>query len=201
MEQFVGVSQPLDKVNHWKHQDEHAFLLIGNRLTYGPILEKVLIASYLQMEKDGTIHATLTGMDMNLTKFLGLFAQRQVLIGLEKSTKRVVGLGWLWSIEGQQPATKGSIAYCFFKEFWGSQAIKSLARLSIDYWFHELSVNVLVGSIVSTNRLALRFCRNLGFKTVIDVPKMFTSGGRFEDGMLVMQTKEEWLKRAETMSG
>jgi Acetyltransferase (GNAT) domain len=189
------------KLESWKHQDEHAFLLIGTRQTYGPVLEKILVASYLQMEKDGTVHASLTGMDMNLTKFLGLFDRRQVLIGLEKETNKVVGLGWLWAVEGQPPATKASIAYCFFKEFWGGQAIKSLARLSIDFWFNELGVNVLFGSIVDSNRLALRFCKNLGFKTIIDVPYMFSTQGAFEHGMLVIQTKEEWLKRAETMSG
>lgn len=167
----------------WLYQSERVHLLPYVEGSPSNIFhEDFLFLLHKQCKDDGILDSLFPGMPtVTVARFVAYLKDRPVLVGMIKPENRVVGFGFLYEVEGDENSRKATVGYTFFKEWWGTTEIRELARLCLKYWFTELKLKVIFGTIIERNRLAVRFAKNIGFQSIGRVPRFFYKDGKLED--------------------
>ncbi len=169
----------------------------------GEFPEGYLLFLYQKAKEQGLVNRIFPGAAVaGATAFLRQLANKPIVIGLVRKLDKYLpaGVGWLHEVAGLEGARKASLGFMFFREWWGSKShpsleIHEIAEMALRWWYEELKVNVLYGSTLKRNRLAIRFGRAMGFRSLCDLPLFFHKGGQLMDGHLMVQTREEFRCR------
>jgi RimJ/RimL family protein N-acetyltransferase len=158
--------------------------------------EEFLASLYAITKKDDLFRRAFpAGPKFNLNSFIGYFYNRTMLIGIIKPGA-VAGYTWIYDIEGNEKFKKGSVGVCFFREFWGRQEIVDLARLGLYWYFEELHLKAIFGTIAKWNRSSLRFAKLLGFEECGCIPFFFLSGDTPTASSVVVLEEESMAREA-----
>jgi RimJ/RimL family protein N-acetyltransferase len=177
----------------WEYQDAFSILSPCNLLAFP---EDFLVGLYFKTRDQGLLDLVLPGMeDHSLGAFIKLLYGKPLLVGLDKTNNNVAAYAWIWGVEGQDGAKKASLGFLFFREYHGKPITKSLARLALRWWFVKDNVDVMYGTILSSNHVARNYAKRLGFKELADLPRFFIREGRFQDATLIVMLKEDFLAR------
>ena len=161
-----------------------------------PFPETTLVGLYAKTKEQGLMHRSFTGFGKGVTleRFVAYLSTRPVVIGFDKNNNNLIGYGYLAESEVSKAGRKATAGYVFFKEYWGTEHIRDLCRITLQHWFVALNIDVLYGSMRATNRLALRFAtKELGFRTIGWMPKFFVTDEGLFDGILVVLEREAFL--------
>lgn len=161
-----------------------------------PFPETTLPQLYARTKKDGLLDCSFSGFGKNVTlnKFVAYLSNKPIVIGFDKKNNNLIGYGYLGEVEVGVGGRKASAGYAFFKEYWGTQQIRDLARMTLLHWFVALNVNVLYGSMEARNRLAYRFAtRVMGFNVIGRAPKFYVTDEGMLDAILVVLERDAFL--------
>lgn len=81
----------------------------------------------------------------------------------------------------------------------GSFAVIPASILLIDFCFHQLKMETLVGCVVSTNKEVIRFNQQLGYIITKIVPQELSIGGCYVDMVHIQLTLKRWLEHREQL--
>ena len=151
-----------------------------------------LVKMYFKLTQDQTLDRIFaSGSQWTLNQFVYVLRDKPMVIGLDKKANIVLGMGWLMDCVGQAPHRRASLGFAFVKEAWGSQAVRTLARLALQWWTKELGFSVLYGTTLPSNRLAQNFARKMGFQRVCTLPGWYAKEASMVDAELyVLDTRE-----------
>lgn len=82
--------------------------------------------------------------------------------------------------------------FIFLKEFWNHHTSEAAAHEIMRYWFEESKLDVVIGNVAQSNKLARQFLLRLGWKHGGDIPMLQTWNGRQDTASLWYVTREEW---------
>jgi RimJ/RimL family protein N-acetyltransferase len=187
-----------DKVIEVPYETEDVTLGLFWEGKGSPFPETTLVQLYAQTKDEGLLERSFTGFgkDSTLNKFVSYLTGKPIVIGFDKKNNNLVGFGYLAEVEIAGKWKKASAGYVFFREYWGKQHIRDLARMTLLHWFVALDVNVLYGSMVATNRLAYRFAtEELGFEMIGQLPKFFVTSEGMKDGIMVVLERDKYLSK------
>lgn len=177
----------------WQYFTERVHLIPyvdGNPSQVFP--EDFLFYLYQTCKTQNLVDILFPGMQMTPARFVAYLKDRPILLGLVKPQKpgdgifEYAGFGFLYEVENG----KATVGFCFFRKWWGSPEISVLSKLCLRYWFQVTKLQIIFGTTLERNRLAIRFARNLGFRSVGRVPKFFFKNGKLEDAHLLYLTPE-----------
>lgn len=185
----------------WQYQSERVVLVpyVEGNPIFGP---DILVRIWAMLERDGLMEKVFAGAgEMTLNKTVAYLSKMPLLIGLVKPMRgspdsmrpEIAGMAWLWGVEGTD-YKKAMIGMAFFKPFWRTPEIRELSRMALHWWFYELKVNVLFGTIRATNGIAVSFGKKLGFRKVARVPNWYCEKDGYQDAFLVTLTKDQFLE-------
>ncbi len=95
-------------------------------------------------------------------------------------------------------------SFAFFREFWHPAITESFGRLFLSHGFGMLSYDVIYGITPASNKLAVRFCRKLGFTYHPEIPNFCSRRGELTDAMICTMNRGEFeasLKEADFGEG
>lgn len=173
------------------YQDEDVILVPYTEKAFD---EAFLVQIYMQAKMDGTLARVFPsgeGSHWSLNQFIYSLHTKPVVVGLAKPDYNVVGLAFLYEVDGQAGMRKASLGFLFLKNWWGKQQVRSLARLAFKYWKQEMGVQVLYGTILTSNRLAQNFAKKFGFQKVGSIPGFFCKDTQMVDGELFVLDMRE----------
>lgn len=184
-----------EKMTGWNYQTETVALLPYICAKDAIFPEEFLVSIYLRFKGENLLGSLFPGNPLNLVEFVSNFKDRPLVVGMvhDAGIWKVMGIGWLWEVEGPAGARKASCAYAFFREFWGRDEVRKIARMALRYWFEEFGVRVIYGAALKSNVRAQRFDREMGLKKVADLQKFFIRGNQMFDAVLVSITYDEFL--------
>jgi len=138
-----------------------------------------------QLIADGTLQTVFCGMQNaeDFKEWSDYITKCPVVLYIIKPD-RLIGFGWVAEREGVEGHRKASFGFGFFRHAWGTKLVRDLCFLSLRWWF-DLDIEILYASSLKTNRLAVNFSRNFGFRKLCDLPKFFLQAGRLVDGTLI----------------
>lgn len=181
---------PAEVLATHEYQDEHSVLLPYVEGKFG---DEFLTGIYLKAKKQALLDRVfMTPQPITFPEFISQLHRKPMLVGLAKPTYNVVGIAWLYGVEGNDGWRKATVAYLFFREAWGKPELRSLARLGVRWWFDALNVDVLYGTTLVTNPLARKFAQYMGFHVLCTLPKFFAVRGQLQDASLSVLTRDEW---------
>jgi RimJ/RimL family protein N-acetyltransferase len=127
------------------------------------------------------------------------FAEDEALTSLflDQANGRFVGLAWLTNIEDCQTIRKGIGSFSFFRDFWNAPLTKAFGDVCLSQWFSIVGLNLVYGITPSPNRLAIRYCRRLGFNYVARIPQFVSYDGETVDADICTLTREQFEARIE----
>lgn len=199
------MSQAEQVVDGWKYRDGDVMLVqyIDGKTGNG-FPDDFLVWLYRRSQQDGIMGMMFPGDDhLTLGQFVSRLSTKGLVVGLVKKPNTpagelgydVAGYGWLEERAGVEGGRKATVAYGFFKQYWGTAAIRAIARLAVRFWFEESGADVLFGVSRKTNTLTHRFSREVGFQFVADIPKFISRDGKLADATLFYMSKEQFLER------
>lgn len=170
--------------------DVQIFLYIEGQ---GVFPDEFMVALWQRTKNEGLLPWCFPGQgEISLEKFIVLLRNRWLVAAMSIELRQFVGYGWLFEVEGEPMYRKASLGFAFFKQFHGTQMIREAARSAISFWFEKAQLQVLYGMTSTKNLSAIRFARQLGFRTIGVVPRFFSGPGGVLDGHFVYVTREDW---------
>jgi hypothetical protein len=176
----------------WRYQTEDATMVPYVEGNPSKVFsDEFLFFLYSRCKEDGLLDVLFPGMPLvTPARFVAYLKDRPVLVGLVKPDFEVAGFGFIYEVQGEDGARKGTIGFAFFKKWWGTGNPLEIARLALQWWFTEAKYSIIFGTTRWTNRIAWRFAQKLGFQSVGRVPKFFSKNGQLEDMHLMWVTPE-----------
>src|SRR5882762_6240918 len=188
----------LHELNLAKHQYQNdQVVLLPYLKTPGVFPDDLWPRIHARLMDDGTVSTIFPGMGMFSAQDLDRHMKRQPAVLYVIKPDTLVGFGWITQSEGPDGARKAAFGFAFFRSTWGTALVRDLCFLSLAWWFEELKIEILYGSLLKTNRMATNFSRNFGFKDVGDLPMFFVVGGKLVDGHLICLKKSDFMPRYE----
>jgi hypothetical protein len=196
----------------WTYETERVLLVpVGPLTTEDSILgPDILVRLWAMLERDRLIDVVFYGMGkITLTRLVSMLSNSAILIGLAKpadgstDTKRceIIGFGFLFGVEGEGEFRKSQVAMVGFRPFWRTPEIRQLARLALRWWFEELKIGVLFGTVLASNAVVVNFARKLGFTKVALLPKFYCRPGGFDDAFMVTLTRDQYYVKLGAREG
>jgi hypothetical protein len=160
-----------------------------------PFPEETLVTLFLKTKKQGLLARSFPSMGKNVTlnKFVSYLSTRPLVFGVDKVKGEVVGYAYLAEEQIAKCGRKAHGGFVIFKEFWGSSYLRNFCKLVLHYWFVELKIDVLYGTVDARNKLALKFDEALRFKIVGRLPKFLITDDGFHDAIIVVLEREDFL--------
>jgi RimJ/RimL family protein N-acetyltransferase len=182
----VSVASTVDK-----YQNEAVALVPYWEGPESPHNENTLPYLYLRCKQDGILHRAFAGFGRRIgfSAFVSYLSNKPVVLGVVKADNDIAGFGFLHEVEGEKGFRKASLGYAFFKKYWGQREIREISVFALRWWFQELGVEILYGSTLATNRLAVKYAGAMGFKKTGDLPKFFAGEDQLRDGVLFVQDR------------
>ena len=187
---------PAKVVASWPWQNKSVILIPYDGTATRSFPEDFLVSQYFRMRDDGALGKVFPHVGvLGLNQFVNYLSNKPMVVVLSKPTYTVAGFGWLWEVTGTDGARRAIVGFAFHRGAQGTQQTRDGARLALAWWFTELNIDVVFGSILASNRIAENFSRKLGFEVVATIPNWFVNGDQFEDARLVTLTKVGFLQR------
>jgi RimJ/RimL family protein N-acetyltransferase len=191
------MSETSEALTQWKYQTDKVMLYpyVSGEVS-GLFNENFLSWLYFETKKqprnliDMVFPAYAKRFDLN--DFIVQMKDKPIVVAFKKPDFKVVGYGWLHSVEGDGTEKKASIGFCFFKDLWGTDELRDVSNFTAAWWFYELGIKVFYGTILKRNRLAIRFAHEMGCKSIGDLPDFFFRNGVLEDAHLIYMTRESF---------
>ena len=136
---------------------------------------------------------------MPLAQFVFFFSQQTVALQLcldmrEENEPRLAGMVWLADITDLSTHRRATGSFVFFKDYQTPRWTTQFARMTLDYWFMDLNVGLLIGVTPEPNRAARAFSvRNLKVNYSFTLPQYTTYDGKRADAKVIVLTKEKYL--------
>lgn len=186
------------KITGWNYQTESVALVPYVRGKEGVFPEEFLVGMYFRLKSEKTLDLLFPGWnhEPDVVEFMSYFKDKPLMVGMVKADDppwKIMGLGWLWDTEGPAGARKASCAYVFFRDFWGRDEVRKVARLALKYWFTECNIDIIFGAALKTNLRAQRFDREMGFRKDGELRKFFVKNGQLHDAVIVSMTRDEFI--------
>lgn len=189
----------MSSLKGWKYQTSEAIIFPYNaEVPTDGFPEDFLVQMYFLSRNSGVIPILFGGMSgvMTLNRFISYSMNKPMLVGAIKGEGQKLetcAYAWLYNVEGSRGARKAFCGFTFFRPFWGRREVRTIAKMALQYWFKDLEVDVLFGTVARTNRIAQNFASKLGFDVSVSVPNWFIHNGQFRDGVLASLTKVKFL--------
>ena len=185
----------------WTYQTDELMLAPYTDTVPSDWPEETLARLYAKTKADNTLDWLFPGMrPMTLNKFIHYFHNMPIVLGMVKKQNperwETVGYGWLFDFAGDAAGRRASCGFVAFREYWGSDAIRQIARMALKYWFTEFAIEVLFGAATINNHRAHRFHRELGWREIGVAPKWFPTPDGLQDALVSYMTKEQFLREA-----
>lgn len=194
-----AVKEGLKGVLSWPYQTNKVVMLQYQKTNTAIFPEEFLASLYYRLKEEGSLHKIFPGMALgHLNDYMAYMAKVSglVICCLKTPEKpRPVGLGWICESSGGDGARRATFGFGFFKEVWGWQQNVDLSWMMLHYWFDVLKVDVLYGTTLKSNRLAVRYSKYFGFDFLCTLPMFFTVGNALVDADLIVLKKTEFIPR------
>ena len=195
----------LEKLLVWEYQTDEALLVPYSGAAKQQFSEDFLVEQYVRLLKDDLLSTIYPEGEMNLNQFMAYCLNKPMQILCKKTSDLgpfpVAGFGWLYDFSGPEGARMSKVGFAFYKEFWGTSLVRQLGSLLIRWWIEVCKVDVLYGTLLATNRLAVNFARKYGFRELTVLPKFYLVENRRIDGRLVCLDKEDFRPFRPSMAG
>lgn len=167
-----------------------------------PFPDSTIPYLYARTKEDKLLMRLFPGeVEITLAQFVERLSRYPLVIAFLKATDEVVGYGFLSEYGNPKPWTKANIGFVAFKKFWGTQEVKDLCRIGLDWFFCKEGVAILYGTILPWNRMAVSFSREFYFTELCRLPLFFYTDKGSEDAILFCLTREEFIKHFGTRFG
>jgi RimJ/RimL family protein N-acetyltransferase len=118
-------------------------------------------------------------------------------IFLDQTNGRYVGLAWLTNIEDCDTLRKGIGSFCFFRDYWSAPLTKVFGDICLSQWFALVEMTMIYGITPSVNRLAIRYCKRLGFNYLAEIPGFVSYDGETVAAKICTLTRGQFEARLE----
>lgn len=153
----------------------------SGRLLVTPLVTEDLLASaFLRFSSEGLVDRIWQEGVPSLSWFLKQYSREngvQMLACLkEDENQRLTpcGLSWICSkVAVANTLTKCEVGEAFFRHTNPSDTL-DFGKMSLDYIFEDLGVDVAYGTTAEKNRVAVRYARAMGFEMFGPIPKYTT---------------------------
>ena len=183
---------PIGTKQDWNYENDEVLVLpyLPQSADNG-LPEDFLVRLFLQTRQDGLLERTFPGFkeSVNLNRFIAYLAPHTMLIGIVKATNEVAGWSWIYDVSGPAQARKASYGFVFFRKWWGTQEIRTLARLGLRWCFEKGELAALFGMRLPRNRLAAQFAEEMGFRLIGRVPLFFED----QDAEVICLRRDEFF--------
>jgi RimJ/RimL family protein N-acetyltransferase len=136
--------------------------------------------------------------DPTFNEFIAYLNNRPLLLYCIKQPEGkehlVAGYGFIEESSGSPENRKASFGFMIFKKYRGTKEVRELIWECLRFWFQELSIQVLYGTSLRSNRVATNFSRQFGFKELCVLPGFFLCGEERQDGRLVCLERMDFMK-------
>lgn len=195
------ITDPARVLASWEWQTEDAILIPYLNCSKFAFPEDFLVQLYFQVKAEGLTDLVFPSYPDGLTlnQAIKSLESKPIIVGLTKPDYNVAGVGWLYEVEGQDGARKASIGFLFFRKEHGRKVVRAIARLALRWWFDGLKCDVLYGTCLSSNKVAINFSKRMGFRICGQLPMFCLRNGALEDATLLVQTKDEYLAREQLL--
>ena len=194
------MNSTVEEKKTWKYESDRVLLCpyIPGSAMFAP---DILARLWAMMERDKLMATVFPGMgEMTFNRFISYMSQVPLLIGLVKPMRGapetlkcdIAGFAFLYGVEGSGDYRKAMCAFAFTRPNWRMAEIRQLTRLGLRWWFEELGIAVLFGTILASNGIALSYAKKMGFTKVARVPNFFCRPDGFDDAYLVTLTRERF---------
>ncbi len=122
-------------------------------------------------------------------------------IFLDLETNQIAGIAWYDMIEEGDCISKARGSFAFFREFWHPGITEAFGNLFLSHGFGMLNYDVIYGATPASNKLAVRFCRKLGFTYYHAIPNFCSRRGELTDALVCVMTRDEFNRNLAEESG
>jgi RimJ/RimL family protein N-acetyltransferase len=156
--------------------------------------EEFLCSVYFRLRSESILSRTFPGADMStLDKFVGqMHKVPGFVIPCRKDGETLVPIGGGWLCELDNFARKGAFGFWFWKEAWGKPENVDGSMLMLRYWFTFFGLRTLYATTLRTNRLALKYSNQFGFRYIGELPEFWGSKNGPLDAELIVLRAEEF---------
>jgi hypothetical protein len=165
------------------------------------LTDELLAYGYLRFQEEKLLPYLFYEGNPGLKWFLDHFGSHKmdVLGCFQKQAKGTVDLaGFTWLNCKSQVGTvftKAEVGQGYFRSHHNTRDTVRWAKLSADYAFRFLGVDVLFGTTPVKNRAAILAARRAGFKVIAEIPDYTCWEGERCSVALTHLSKEEWNGR------
>lgn len=177
----------------WEYQTDDSIIVpyVGGMASdYFP--EDFLVRLYFKLRKDDTLRRTLPDEAVNtLSSFVSYFAGKTMIACYKKGAEmnELAGMVWLYDFHGTT-TKRASIGVFFFREYWGQDVIYEMGKIALRWFFKELNLTVILGTIAKWNRLSIRYGKMMGFEVCGVIPRFFLKEDVSTDMVMVALRRE-----------
>ena len=184
------------RVLEYPYQTDKVVLLPYSEKHVAVFPEDFLGRLYFRLQEEHTLHRIFPGMQMNhMSAFVTYMSKMKglVICCIKTETKpEPVGFGWLPEVDGVDGARKAAVGFGFFRRAWGTPELRSLSRMMLWNWHHDLKIDMLFGCTLRTNALAKKIAYEMGFELVGDIPMFYVQNGKLLDATLLALSKPKF---------
>jgi|SRR5579872_1743823 len=163
--------------------------------------DDVLAEFYLRMKDERLLHWLYYQTVPTLGEFLSSHRRTDLvyLAGyaskiLDCSEPELCGMCWAESIQRLPGLSKAQVGMAYFREYQRDDTALELARMSVDFAFDTVRLDVLLGTTPVKNRAACIFTERVGFQRIGIAPDYVSFWGERSAAVLSVLTKDHWGK-------
>ena len=156
--------------------------------------EEFLCSVFFRLRNEGILSRTFPGTSVQVLDQFIAFMARAIgfVIPCRRDGDLVVPIGGGWLTEIDNYAQKGSFGFWFFKEAWGKPENIDGSMLMLRYWTQTFNLKTLYATTLETNRLALRYSKQYGFRYLTTLPGFFGHPDGAKDAELIVLLAKEF---------
>ena len=196
---------PLEKLLSWPYQTERAILVPYSGEAKKQFSQDFLCQQYVRLLREDILDTVFPEGPITLNQFIAYCLEKPVQVlcknDVQTGVLPVCGFGWLYDWAGPEGARMSKVGFAFYREYWGTPLVRELGDLLLRWWLNECKVDVLYGTMLKTNRLALNFSQRFGFKELCVLPSFFFRDGKRIDGRLVCLERENYRPYYPSVAG
>lgn len=188
-----------DTVKQEGQSQENNLVVLPYDPSAGVYTEDALVTLYNRLKIEGLYDIVFhENPNMSLLRFMNFFSDPSCLLQICSTTDGqkfvdTAGMSWvceLTSCDGVLNRAVGS--FVFFKDYQKPIYTDPFGEEILKYWFEVLGIHTVVGVTPSRNLAARAYVRRLGFKEV-GIAESYTSlGGKVDDGVMNIMTRDRF---------
>lgn len=176
----------------------HGVMVIPYNATFDPHGDQSLPFYWQQLKADGLVSLYYPGAeDTGFADFVKMMSGgARILMAVTKDADGNPA-DWLGFISWEPMAlgTKHTAVagFIFLKRYWDHRYSTDAGNAAMRYWFTETDMDVAIGIVASTNILAQRFLKRLGWMQNGMIPEAHVYDGKPCDAQLWTMTKAQFM--------